>query len=144
MEGNRYAQLLEAHGVKPTANRILIARALAAKDGPMSMTDLENAILSIDKSVISRTLSLFREHRMVHAIEGGSGGIRYELCLSHDDELDDDEHVHFYCEHCHKTFCLYDMPLPRIEVPHGYDLHSANYILRGLCPQCRGKDSFER
>ncbi len=137
METQTYAKLLEEHGVKPTANRIIIARTLAAKAGPMSMKDLENAIVSMDKSSIFRVLTVFREHNMVHVIEGGDGGAKYELCLSHNDEVDDDEHVHFYCEKCHRTFCLYDQPLPEATLPEGYLLTSANYFLRGLCPECR-------
>ncbi|MBR5034641.1 MAG: hypothetical protein IKX71_04980 [Bacteroidales bacterium] len=53
--------LMMHHGVKPTANRILIARALAGAGRPMSMAELEDVIGSVDKSVISRTLALFRE-----------------------------------------------------------------------------------
>ena len=140
MDADSYAKLLEAHGVKPTANRIIIARALGAKEGPMSMKDLENAILSLDKSSIFRTLTVFREHHMVHVIEGANGVVRYELCLSHDDEFDDDEHVHFFCERCHRTFCLYDTLLPQVKVPEGYELHGANYMLSGLCPACREKE----
>ena len=40
--------LLTAHDVKPTANRIVIAEALAAADCPMSMKELEYSILSIE------------------------------------------------------------------------------------------------
>lgn len=137
MKATDYAELLESHGVKPTANRILIARALAAKEGPMTMKDLETAIVSLDKSSIFRVLTVFREHHMVHVIEGGDGGVKYELCLSHDDETDDDEHIHFFCERCHRTFCLYDQLMPEVRAPEGFLLTSANYILRGLCPDCR-------
>ena len=137
MQDNPYAQLLEAHGVKPTANRIIIVKALSQAGTPMSMKELEYSILSLDKSSIFRTLTLFREHHLVHTIESGDGGMRYELCKSHDNNIDDDEHVHFYCEQCHKTYCLYDTLIPQVPVPEGFLPHSANFILRGVCPQCR-------
>lgn len=140
MERNKYAELLEFHGVKPTANRIIIARTLASKKCPMSMKDLEQAIVSLDKSSIFRTLTVFRDHHVVHVIEGGEGGMKYELCNSHDTDDDDDEHVHFYCESCHRTFCLYDTPMPEIEMPEGYSAYSANYIIRGICPECNRKE----
>ena len=73
--------LLTAHDVKPTANRIVIAEALAAADCPMSMKELEYSILSIDKSNIFRTLMLFKAHHLVHVIEDGNGSVKYELCL---------------------------------------------------------------
>ena len=135
-EADKYSQLLEAHGVKPTANRIIIVRALSQAGAPVTMKELEYSILSLDKSSIFRTLTLFREHHLVHTIESGDGGVRYELCKSLADDMDDDEHVHFYCEQCHKTYCLSDTLIPAVPVPGGFMVHSANFILRGICAQC--------
>ncbi|MCH4182767.1 MAG: transcriptional repressor [Prevotella sp.] len=138
-------KLLQSHGIKPTANRIVIAEALAAKDNhPLSLKELEISIQTIDKSNISRALTLFKEQHLVHTIEDGVGSIRYELCMSHcftddKDEEDDDMHVHFYCEECHRTTCLYDIPLPPITLSSGYEMHSANYLITGICPDCLRK-----
>ena len=132
-----FEALLIAHDVKPTANRLVVAQALAAAGRPMSLSELEYKILSIDKSGIFRALTLFREHHLVHVIEDGGDGVRYELCRSHDGhEHDDDQHVHFFCERCHRTFCLVDTPIPAIALPPGYELTSINYIAKGLCPEC--------
>ena len=129
--------LLASHGIKPTANRIVVAKTLAAAERPMSLTELEYKILSIDKSGVFRALTLFREHHLVHVIEDGGDGVRYELCHSHDGHAeDDDQHVHFYCERCHRTFCLTDMPIPTVSLPAGYELHDINYMAKGLCPEC--------
>lgn len=129
--------LLASHDIKPTANRIVVARTLAAAERPMSLTELEYKILSIDKSGVFRALTLFREHHLVHVIEDGGDGVRYELCHSHDGHAeDDDQHVHFYCERCHRTFCLTDMPIPTVSLPAGYELHDINYMAKGLCPEC--------
>ena len=129
--------LLTEHGIKPTANRIVVVKTLADAERPLSLSELEYQILSIDKSGVFRALTLFREHHLVHVIEDGGDGVRYELCHSHhghDD--DDDQHVHFYCERCHRTFCLHDMPIPTIILPDGYQLQSINYMAKGLCPDC--------
>ena len=129
--------LLASHDIKPTANRIVVARTLAAAERPMSLSELEYKILSIDKSGIFRTLSLFREHHLVHVLEVGGDGVRYELCRCHDGHHeDDDQHVHFYCERCHRTFCLADTPIPTVTLPQGYELQSINYMVKGLCPEC--------
>ena len=98
MDENRYITLLEEHDVKPTANRLIVLRTLDGAGRPMSLSELEYKILTIDKSGIFRTLSLFREQHLVHVIEDGGDGVRYELCHSHHDGIDDDLHVHFYCE----------------------------------------------
>lgn len=124
------------HNVKPTANRIVVIKALAESDRPLTMRELEEKILSIDKSGIFRALSLFRDHHIVHVIDGEEGGVRYELCRSTCHEQCDDSHVHFYCEQCHRTFCLTDLALPTIDLPEGYRPTSANYIIHGICPNC--------
>ena len=127
--------LMQRHGVKPTANRIVIARALAAAGRPMSMTELEAVVETIDKSNVFRTLQAFREAHLVHVLDDTGDGVRYELCHSHGDD-DDDLHVHFYCEKCRRTFCLEDTPIPPVSVPGGYDVHSVNYLIKGICPDC--------
>ncbi len=129
--------LLEEHGVKPTPNRILIARALATAGRPLSMTELEDELGTIDKSNVFRALTLFRESHLVHALEDSGEGIRYELCHSHDHERDDDLHVHFFCEKCHRTYCLEDIPVPTVAVPSSYEVHGSSFTLRGLCPDCK-------
>ncbi len=128
--------LLKAHEIRLTANRILIARTLARLDYPISIKELESKIQTIDKSSIFRTLLLFKDHHLVHQIEDGNDVVRYELCFSHDEKDDNDMHVHFYCEHCQHTFCLGEIPAPQVELPSGYKQLSINYMIKGLCPKC--------
>lgn len=131
--------LMMHHGVKPTANRILIADAIRRAGRPLTMGEIETALGSVDKSVISRTLSLFRERHLVHTLHGGGDGLRYELCHSHSEEHDDDAHIHFWCRSCGKTFCLEDIHIPLVSLPAGYEEESVNYMVTGLCPECRKK-----
>jgi Fur family ferric uptake transcriptional regulator len=130
-------ELLAFHGVKPTANRILVASELEAAGRPLSLSELEAKIKTIDKSGIFRALTLFREHHLVHVIEDGGDGVRYELCHSHDEEHDDDIHVHFYCERCRRTYCLEDTKIPPVELPGGFVMNAVNYMVKGICPACR-------
>ena len=118
--------LLGEHGVKPTANRLLIARALQEASGPMSMMELEAQLETIDKSNIFRTLTAFREAHLVHVLEDTGEGVRYELCHSHGEDHDEDLHVHFYCTRCHRTYFYFTLP-------H----RNKPYLLKGICPACR-------
>ena len=137
MEPTFFEQLLEQHGVKPTANRIIVARTLAHASMPMSLSELENSILTIDKSGVFRALKLFDEHHLVHTIDNGSGGTRYELCHSHGHNGEDDDlHPHFFCEHCRRTYCLHDLSLPQPDLPNGFVVTSVNYVVKGTCPHC--------
>ena len=129
--------LLEEHDIKPTANRIVVAKALASSMNPQSLSELERKIVTIDKSNVFRALTLFKEHHLVHTIEGGSDGTKYELCHSHSHEHDDDQHPHFFCEVCQQTYCLEGMKMPALELPEEFEAHTANYIIKGVCPHCR-------
>lgn len=136
MDKSNYDTLLEQHDIKPTANRIIVLRTLEGAGRPMSLSELEHRIQTIDKSGIFRALTLFREQHLLHVIEDGGDGARFELCHSHHHDVDDDLHVHFYCEQCHRTYCLEHIPVPAVEVPEGFIMNSVNYMVKGVCPQC--------
>ena len=139
MDEAQYIQLLEEHGIKPTANRILVVRTLASSIQPLSLAELERRIMTIDKSNVFRALSLFREQHLVHAIEGSGDGTRYELCHSHDHDHDEDIHPHFYCEECQKTYCLDYTEVPKVQLPKGFEQKSSNLMIKGICPDCQSK-----
>lgn len=130
--------LMQEHGVKPTANRILILKALLAAGRPLSMTEVETALESVDKSIISRTLSVFREHHLLHAVADGDS-LRYEVCHCAEEEEDSDRHVHFHCEVCGRTFCLEELPVPAVRLPDGFSVENVEYMAHGVCPACAGK-----
>ena len=131
-------EILESHDIKPTANRIVVTKALMAAERPMSLTELEYKILTVDKSNIFRALTLFKEHHLVHVIEDGGNGVRYELCHSHSHNEDEDAHVHFFCEKCKKTFCL-DISIPDVTLPEEYEITTVNFMVKGICPACGTK-----
>jgi Fe2+/Zn2+ uptake regulation proteins len=132
-------EILEQHGIKPTANRIVVLKALATAMYPISLSELERKILTIDKSGIFRTLGLFRNNHLVHVVESSSDGARYELCHSQHTHTDDDLHPHFFCEQCQRTFCIDNVVTPSIPLPDGYTMHSVNYVVKGICPDCMDK-----
>ena len=138
MSKQEISHLLEEHDVKVTANRLLVAEALSDAGRPLSLTELEDEIGSMDKSSIFRSLMTFRDNHLVHAIEDMEG-TRYELCLSHDHDHDEDTHVHFYCEKCHRTYCLENIHIPPVVLPGGYDARTSNYLIKGICPSCSGQ-----
>ena len=61
-------ELFAKHGVKPTANRLLIARALQQAGRPLSMTELEAQLETIDKSNVFRALTAFKDAHLVHVL----------------------------------------------------------------------------
>ena len=59
---------LESKGIRPTANRILVMKTLMGEQNPQSLSNLERKMVSMDKSSIFRTLTLFLSHHLIHSI----------------------------------------------------------------------------
>ena len=128
--------ILNKAGVKPTSNRILVLRTIIEMNRPVSLSDLENNLLTLEKSSIFRVLRLFLRKGVIHSIE--------EICTTDNTHVDDDMHVHFYCEVCEKVFCFKTLHAPILELPEGFQVHAVNYMLKGLCPDCQAKKVFHR
>ena len=145
MNAEALSDELLGRSIRPTALRILILRTMKEMDCAASLSDLEERLVTVDKSTIFRTLTLFLAHHIVHAVDDGTGAVKYAVCRpgcrcgeEGEDDLGD-LHTHFYCEGCHHTFCLRGLPVPVVTLPGGFRLRTANYVLKGLCPECAAR-----
>lgn len=130
-------QQLQAHGIHPTAARILVLQKLSELTHPVSMTELETELETMDKSTIFRTLNVLLEHHAIHSFEDGSGSTKYEKCRCESTVCRvENRHIHFYCEECRRTFCIEDVKIPVVALPEGYRIETINYTVKGLCPEC--------
>ena len=139
MEEDIYLHKLHLRGIKPTAMRLLILRTMLDTNRAVSQHDLEETLQTVDKSTIFRTVMLFMEHHLVHAVDDGSGALKYAVCSDDCTCSVSDQHVHFYCQGCHRAFCFRQQAVPVVEAPEGFVLHGVNYVLKGLCPACAAK-----
>ena len=141
METNRpdYTETLTRHGIRPTAVRLLIYKTALRFHDTFSMSELEDALESVDKSTVFRTLSLFAARHLLHEIEDGSGSTKYCICRNDRPCGIDELHCHFHCEACRKTFCLDYTHIPAVRYPAGFEVRQIDYLLKGLCPDCRAK-----
>jgi len=101
------------------------------------MADVEEALESVDSSSVFRAISLFVEHHLLHEVEDGSKSKKYCLCRNDHECRIDEFHCHFYCERCQKTFCMDTVPLPVVNAPEGFVVTRINYLMKGLCADCR-------
>lgn len=128
--------ILTSHGIKPTANRVLVFKELARNTHPVNLADLEISLHPMDKASIFRVLEIFAEKDIIHVIEDGSRSLKYELCHGRGHHSVSDQHAHFYCEKCGSVFCLEDVSLPDMDIPKEYKVKSINLMFKGICPNC--------
>ncbi|MBQ3629529.1 MAG: transcriptional repressor [Bacteroidaceae bacterium] len=128
-------EVLNQHGIRPTAVRILVYRAVCHRSEAFSLADVEEWLPEMDRSSIFRALRLFTEHDILHQIDDGSGIEKYCVCRC--ESSHHLNHVHFACTRCGRTYCLEDHTIPLVTLPEGFETHEVEYIVKGLCPQCR-------
>lgn len=132
-----YLDKLSLREIKPTAMRILILKTMLNMQRAVSLVDLENELDSVDKSTIFRTITLFLARHLIHGVDDGSGAMKYAVCSDSCNCSVEDQHSHFYCEQCHRTFCFKNIHVPLVGLPEGFSVNSINYVLKGICPACR-------
>ena len=129
--------LLERQGVRPTAVRLILADVLERADAPLSAMEIERILDTVDRSTITRGLSIFAEHGLIHSVDDSTGIPKYEWCRSPGGHSPGDGHAHFHCRKCGRTFCLHDIPLPSLPLPAGYEPEETSLVIIGICPRCR-------
>lgn len=141
MDSHNAEQMLLAAGLRPTANRLLVLRAILAHEGTFSLAEMEEMLVSVDKSTIFRTLTLLVEHHLLHEVDNGSGTRRYCLCECNLDHSEHHHthtsHIHFTCTRCGRTLCIKEVPIPHIDLPDAFEVEEISCHAKGLCPDCR-------
>ncbi len=130
---------LSRSGIRLSPVRLLVLKLLMSSDKPMSSLEIETRLETVDRSSITRTLSVFTEAHIVHVISDGSGSMKYEVCAdteAHSGQFHSDEHAHFHCRNCGETVCLPSAPMPEPDLPEGFLAENATYVITGLCPAC--------
>ena len=127
---------LKSKEVRPTAMRELVLKVLTEKGTATSLKALESEFANADKSTLYRTLKTFEKSKVIHSVDDGTGSIKYAVCQDTCECNPSDLHVHFHCIKCKETYCLPEIPIPEINLPKGYSLNKANFVVKGICEYC--------
>lgn len=128
---------LSSKNIRPTAMRQLVLKLMMEQTTAISLADLEVKFDLADKSTLFRTLKTFEENKLIHSIDDGTGSVKYAICKSNCEVEHEDLHVHFLCQTCHQTYCLNDVSVPNVILPHGFSLNNVNMVVNGCCPNCK-------
>lgn len=129
-------EVLKRDGIRYTSSRKLIYDCIADQEGAMSLSDIEAALETVDKSTISRNLHFFLLSGIIHRIDDGTGIHKYAISPLNDEYNEVTCTTHFYCRKCGKTFCMDSVELPQLTMPEGFSAESKNVVIKGLCPSC--------
>jgi Fur family ferric uptake transcriptional regulator len=130
------AKILLAKNIKPTPIRLKVLETLLSQTHAMRLYDIENILDGVERTSIFRAIKNFEKNNLVHEIDDGSGATKFALCEDRCECNLEDLHVHFFCKICEQTFCLQQLQIPSMELPADFVVESANFVIKGICPNC--------
>jgi Fur family ferric uptake transcriptional regulator len=136
MKNQEIDKKLKSKNIKPTAMRNLVYKTLYESGKALSLVDLEQKFEKVERSTVFRTLKTFEDNFIIHAIDDGTGSVKYAVCENECTCGLNDLHVHFFCTRCGRTRCMKEIPIPEIKLHNGFTYESAQFIVNGVCPNC--------
>src|ERR687889_519811 len=117
----RLNDILRRKHLSVTDSRKKILSLFLNSQDALTHGDIESkAGEKFDRVTVYRTLQTFVEKGIIHSIPTADNSILYALCKDCTEGHHHDDHVHFVCTNCEKTFCLDDIVSPKINLPAGY------------------------
>lgn len=123
---------LEQRGLRVTAQRLGVLRALAAVQRPMSHGELADELVStgMDRATVYRNLMALAEAKLVSRTLISDGVFRFELVR--EEGRQHEQHPHLVCTECGQVRCL---PRRSVSVRPGLG-DVIDVQLRGRCLAC--------
>jgi Fur family ferric uptake transcriptional regulator len=124
--------------VRNTKNKALVLELIQNMTTAISAPDiLERTTGLCDKVTIYRVLDRLIDEGLIHKVVNPTGQILYASCqkCTHTNEIHNHQHVHFSCQKCQTTTCLFQVN-PSIQLPDDYLLKEVYLNVTGICPTC--------
>ena len=130
-------ELLKAHGINPSSQRVRIYDYLVASKDHPSVDDIFLALQKeghlFSRATVYNTVKLFLEKHLIRPVKVASNEMRFDASHSF--------HGHFRCEECDKIF---DIPIEELSLDGAteHQIHETNVSFSGICAEClkKGKD----
>lgn len=120
---------------RKTVAKTEILSLINQADKALSHTEIQSLLpVLCDRVTIYRVLDRLAEEGLIHRVVNIDGVIKYASC-HHCQTEHQHNHIHFSCEKCKSVTCL-DEVEPSFSLPGSYKVHTVNFTVSGLCPQC--------
>ena len=135
------AEQLRDHGVQVTAQRLAVLRAVTAHPHSTA-SDVAEAVReqigTISRQAVYDTLTVLAEHEIVRRIQPPGSSARYEGRVG-------DNHHHLICRTCDRLVdvdcAVGDTPCLTPSEDWQFDVHEAEVIYWGTCPECQASQN---
>lgn len=137
-----YKTLIEKKGYRYTSQKQSILEAIIHSDTHLSVKEIFEKVKhkNIGLATVYRSLKVFEDLGIVKEIIT-NGKSYYEIKIFSGKPL----HIHFKCHKCDRIIDINDYTLDleylklnsKIETKNNLEIHDANFMLVGLCSNCR-------
>ena len=135
---NKPLEMLRAAELYCTQGRIAVLDVFLNSDGPLSQNQIAERIGrdKFNKVSIYRTLQSLLKAGLLHRAFVHKRKWFFELSGNCTERYC---HPHFTCTGCGCTYCLTNIRVPMVKIPHdqGFTIRRQRTSLEGLCPHCR-------
>jgi Fur family ferric uptake transcriptional regulator len=134
----RILNVLKKNHLSVTESRVSILELFYKNDDALSHSDIErHTAEKFDRVTIYRTLQTFVEKGILHTIPTSGNTILYALCTNNCREgHHEDNHIHFICNNCGRTYCLNHAPMPKVQLPEDFIWQQTDVLVSGICNRC--------
>jgi len=132
-----YKDILKKANLRVTQVRKRVVERLLDADFALTPHEIEEAFDQIDRVTLYRTLKSFEQKGIIHKVNDGTGIDKFAMCEQEcTEDHHHDEHIHFNCNVCGHTYCVDEIRMPEIKMPHGFSVQSTDIIVKGICNHC--------
>ncbi len=132
--------LLKKNNLRSTQIRLQVLSIFLSKNEiALTHQEIENTFEKVDRVTLYRTLNSFEENGIIHKILDREGVQRFALCKHTECGPNEhhDNHAHFQCTICSKTFCLDDLEISGLKIPADVTVSHINVMVLGSCEKCK-------
>lgn len=136
MEHQDSLTYLNAHGVKPSVQRLAVMSYLLEHHTHPTVEEIYSALIkdipTLSKATVYNTLRLLVERGAANQLTIDERNACFDACLQ--------PHAHFLCKRCGRVF---DLPLKQqqltreTEIPAGFSVDNSSLYFRGTCTDCQ-------
>lgn len=138
-----YSELIEASGLKATANRIKLLELVGNHDTPVTASEIYSTLkekLPINRVTVYRILDIFVDSGLLEKLSTSGRQSFYGLAPNEFHE----RHAHFYCMKCGELKCLHPSDFQFATIGRGIgrvgNAEKIEVRIDGVCNKCLEKE----
>jgi len=133
------SEILKSKQLSLTQGRIHLLEILYHTHHPLSGKEIEKRIDGkCDRATIYRNLSVLTSKGIIQRILS-EDSLKFKYSPENKDHTQQNDHIHFQCESCHKLICMEELQVSDFPLPEGFSKIENQFLILGICRNCNNE-----